>query len=564
MMFKSILKYWKAFFITNPSRLKPIFLILSIITMEMMLVYLNVQFNEWRNGFYDSLQNLDQPSFIHYIKKFMILALIFVGIYGYKAFYFQKLQITWRNWLTEQNLEKWLNTKTFYGSQFLSGTADNVDQRISEDINSFVVLSLSLSLGLLSSCVTFFSFIFILWSLSDSITFTVLGHEIYIGHYLVWGVIIYSVFGTFVTRKIGKKLPVLSFIQEQFEANFRYSLMRTRENSESIVLYKGEKFEKKGFMKRFSYVFENFNKINVKQKHLNWWSSYFSQIAVIFPYLVSAPRFFSGAIKLGGLMQTASAFDSVQSSLAWVVDSFTNIAHYKAVITRLNGFDKAVEDWTALEKNKKVKFVNKTIFGVKDFSIQLPNSSLLLDKQSFNFKTGERYVISGSNGTGKSTFLRCIANIWPYASGKINMPKNKKQMFISQNSYMPMGDLLSVITYPLSEKEYDSEEVFNLMRDMGLQDLIGSSFVECDWSKVLSGGQKQKIAFIRAILQKPDYLFLDESTSSMDEESEQLSYKLLLKKLPDATIISVGHRKTINKFHNHKLVLKNKKLEVVK
>ena len=563
-MFKSILKYWKAFFITNPSRLKPIFLILSIITMEMMLVYLNVQFNEWRNGFYDSLQNLDQPSFIHYIKKFMILALIFVGIYGYKAFYFQKLQITWRNWLTEQNLEKWLKSKTFYGSQFLSGTADNVDQRISEDINSFVVLSLSLSLGLLSSCVTFFSFIFILWSLSDSITFTVLGHEIYIGHYLVWGVIIYSVFGTFVTRKIGKKLPALSFIQEQFEANFRYSLMRTRENSESIVLYKGEKFEKKGFMKRFSYVFENFNKINVKQKHLNWWSSYFSQIAVIFPYLVSAPRFFSGAIKLGGLMQTASAFDSVQSSLAWMVDSFTNIAHYKAVITRLNGFDKAVEDWTALEKNKKVKFVNKTIFGVKDFSIQLPNSSLLLDKQSFNFKTGERYVISGSNGTGKSTFLRCIANIWPYASGKINMPKNKKQMFISQNSYMPMGDLLSVITYPLSEKEYDSEEVFNLMRDMGLQDLIGSSFVECDWSKVLSGGQKQKIAFIRAILQKPDYLFLDESTSSMDEESEQLSYKLLLKKLPDATIISVGHRKTINKFHNHKLVLKNKKLEVVK
>ena len=532
--------------------------------MEMILVYLNVRLNEWRNGFYDSLQNLDKDAFFHYIKVFMILALMYVGVYGYKAFYFQKLQITWRNWLTEKNLEKWLTSKTFYGSQFLSGTADNVDQRISEDINSFVVLSLSLSLGLLSSTVTFFSFIFILYTLSDSISFSLLGHEIFIGHYLVWGVIIYSIFGTMITRKIGHKLPGLSFIQEQFEANFRYSLMRTRENSESIVLYKGEKFEKKGFLKRFFYLYENFNKINVKQKHLNWWSSYFSQVAVIFPYLVSAPRFFSGAIKLGGLMQTASAFDSVQSSLAWFVDSFTNIANYKAVINRLNGFDTAIEDWHKLEKNKKVKFVDNKMFGIKNFSINLPNGKVLLNNETFNFKTGERYIISGANGTGKSTLLRCIANIWPYAKGTIHIPKNKTDMFISQNSYIPMGNLLEVITYPLSDNQYDTEEVYELMRLMGLNDIIGSSFVECDWNKVLSGGQKQKIAFIRAMLQKPDYLFLDESTSSMDEDSEQLSYKMLLKKLPKTTIISVGHRKTINKFHNHMLVLKNKKLVRIK
>jgi len=575
-MFKSIISYWKAFFVTNPKRLKPIFLLISIITMEMSLVYLNVRLNEWRNGFYNSLQNLDKDAFYHYIKVFMVLALMYVGIYGYKSFYFQKLQITWRNWLTEKNLEKWLSSKTYYGSQFLSSSADNVDQRISEDVNSFVVLSLSLSLGLLSSIVTFFSFIFILWSLSGPIAFTLFGMPIEIGHYLVWGVIIYSIFGTYITRKIGHKLPGLTFIQEQFEANFRYILMRTRENSESIVLYKGESVEKKGFMKRFSNIYDNFNKINVKQKHLNWWSSYFAQIAVIFPYIVSAPQFFSGAIKLGGLMQVASAFDSVQSALAWMVDSFTNIANYKAVINRLNGFEDAIKSWKDLEDKKKVKFIDAKKFGIRDFSIHLPNGSTLMNKQTISFKTGGRYVITGANGTGKSTLLRCIANIWPYADGKIEMPKNKTQMFISQSSYMPIGTMLDVVCYPnhtpdtqgktVVEILSDRAHIEQLMYEIGLGEFRGDKLIlkEADWSKILSGGQKQKVAFIRAILQQPDFLFLDESTSSMDEESEIQSYKLLLDKLPNTTIISVGHRKTIDKFHNHKLVLKNKKLKEVK
>jgi putative ATP-binding cassette transporter len=318
-------------------------------------------------------------------------------------------------------------------------------------------------------------------------------------------------------------------------------------------------------MKRFKNVFDNFNKINIKQKHLNWWASYFAQIAVIFPYVVNAPRFFSGAIKLGGLMQTASAFDSVQSSLAWFVDSFTNIANYRAVINRLNGFETAVEDWAKLERNKKIKITHsKKAFSLKSLTIALPNSSVLLDKADYTFKTGERYVISGSNGTGKSTLLRCIANIWPYADGTINMPVNKTQMFISQTSYMPLGELLDAITYPLSANEYCTEEVFELMRQIGLSDIIGSSFVECDWSKILSGGQKQKIAIIRAILQKPDYLFLDEVSSAMDSESEEIAYKMLIEHLPKTTIISVGHRKTIDKFHDHKLVLKNKKIVTLK
>jgi vitamin B12/bleomycin/antimicrobial peptide transport system ATP-binding/permease protein len=561
-MLKNIWKFWKEYFVTNPKKWYPIFLVVFIVSMEFFLVYLNVQFNEWRNDFYNGLQALDKDSFIHNIKKFMILALIFVGIWGYKTYLMQKLQILWRNWMTEYNLDRWLKTKTYYGTQFVSNSGDNFDQRISEDINSFISLSISLTLGLLSSVTTFFSFIFILWTLSDSFTMTLFGHSITIGHYLVWAVLVYSIFGTLITRKIGRPLSRLNYEQELLEANFRYNLVRTRENSESIALYQGESFEKNKFSTRFGYIVDNFKKIITKQKHLNWWSSYFAQIAVVFPYIISAPRFFSKAIKLGGLMQTASAFDSVQSSLGWMVDSYINIAQFKAVISRLSGFESAINEWKELN-DRKLVFVNKNLnkFAFDYLTIRLPNGETLIRDQSFNFNVGERYIITGRNGTGKSTLIRVLANIWPYTEGKIYFPYNTKQMFISQNSYMPIGNLMECLQYP--ENKADTNDIITLMNSLGLSDLTKDLDKEDDWSKILSGGQKQKIAIIRAILSKPDILFLDESTSSMDEESEEEAYNLLIKYLPNTIIVSVGHRSTVDKFHTKKLVLKDNKLEQI-
>jgi vitamin B12/bleomycin/antimicrobial peptide transport system ATP-binding/permease protein len=536
--------------------------------MEFFLVYLSVQFNEWRNDFYNGLQALDKDVFIKNIKRFMMLALIFVGVWGYKTYLMQKLQILWRNWMTEYNLGRWLKTKTYYGTQFVSNSGDNFDQRISEDINSFISLSISLSLGLLSSVTTFFSFIFILWTLSDSFTMTVYGHSITIGHYLVWAVLVYSVFGTLITRKIGRPLSRLNYEQELLEANFRYNLVRTRENSESIALYEGENFENQKFHIRFGKIVGNFKKIITKQKHLNWWSSYFAQIAVVFPYIISAPRFFSKAITLGGLMQTASAFDSVQSSLGWIVDSYINIAQFKAVVSRLMGFETAITEWKELN-DKKAITINKDTnkFGFSDLTIKLPNGEIILNKENFHFNKGGRYIVTGKNGAGKSTLIRVLANIWPYTEGKIDSPNGMKQMFISQTSYMPIGNLLDCVHYP--EDKTTSKQmktIITLMNSLGLNELAIKEILnkEADWSKILSGGQKQKIAIIRAILEKPDILFLDESTSSMDQDSESDAYKLLIKELPKATIISVGHRNTIDKFHSKKLELKNKKLEVVK
>ena len=419
-MLKDIWKFWRGYFVTNPNKWKPIATVIFIVSMEFFLVFLNVQFNSWRNDFYNSLQNVDKVAFIYNIKKFTILALIFVGVWGYKTYIMQKLQINWRLWMTQTNLGKWLNTKTYYGLQFLPQSADNIDQRISEDINSFISLSISLTLGLLSSVTTFFSFIFILWTLSDSIDFVVYGHSITIGHYLVWAVLVYSVVGTWITRKIGKPLSRLNFEQELLEANFRYSLVRARENSESIALYKGEKFENEKFLGRFKKIVGNFNRINTKQKHLNWWSSYFAQIAVVFPYIVNAPRFFSGAIKLGGLMQAASAFDSVQTSLGWMVDSYVNLAQYRAVINRLKGFEQAAIDWKQLETKKEVTNmiglgVNSNAFGIGAMTIYQPNGQALLINENLLLSPGDKCVISGPSGCGKSTIVRTIAGIWPYA-----------------------------------------------------------------------------------------------------------------------------------------------------
>lgn len=560
-MLKDIWKFWKAYFLTNPKRLKPILLTLFIISMEFSLVYLNVQFNEWRNDFYDSLQNVDYPAFLHNLKRFTYLALTFVGVFGYKTYIMQKLQINWREWMTGTNLGKWLNTKMYYGLQFLPQAADNIDQRISEDINSFVNLSISLTLGFLSSVTTFVSFIFILWTLSDSATFLIYGHHITIGHYLVWAVLVYSVLGTYITKKIGKPLSRLNYEQELLEANFRYSLVRARENSESIALFQGENFENENFLKRFKKIVTNFNKINNKQKHLNWWSNYFGQVAIIFPFIVCAPKFFAKEIKLGGLMQTASAFNSVQDSLAWIVNSYIDIATYRAVVTRLKGFEQAVIEWEKLEEQKKVKFVDRPYHGANDLSIILPNGNTILDGECLTFSKGMKYIVAGPSGSGKSTLLRTLAGIWPYASGEICNPDGTNKMFLSQSPYMPLGTLLQTICYPQTNVDRWRGIITVLMTDLGMHELLENADKEMDWNKILSGGQKQKIAFIRAVLQNPDILFIDEGTSNMDEDSEDAAYRMLIKYLKNTTIVSVGHRQTIEKHHQHKLILKDKKIE---
>ena len=560
-MIKDAAKMWKLYFITNPNRWKPIFFLAFIIAMEFFVVFLNVQFNEWRAGFYDSLQTLNEDAFTYAIKKFTVLALIFVGVAGYKAYCIQKMQMMWRTWMTTSTLEKYLNSGTYYGLHFLPKGTDNVDQRISDDIQSFIGMSLRLTLGLLAAVTTFFSFIYILWTLSGTIDFIVMNTHIVIGHYLVWLAVVYAVVGTWGTHKIGKPLSKLCYEQQLKEADFRYSLIRAKENGESIALNRGEQSENKRFISYFGEIITNFNMIIRKQKHLTWWSSFYGQLAVVFPYIVSAHRFFAKEITLGTLMQTASAFDSVQTSLSWIVDNYSSLADFRAVTQRLTGLDTAVKDWEALTEKKEFVTEDGSTFAIKNLTITLPDNETIIDNQAFNFRKGRRYVVTGASGTGKSTLLRCLAGIWPYGSGTIVKPKDEKHIFVGQSTYIPLGKLVDVMIYPIDKLSLHQEQLFTtLLADLGLEEFVDKLGDADDWSKILSGGQKQKIAILRAILQEPDVLFLDESTSALDQEGEQKCYESILKYLPDATIISVGHRATIERYHYSKIILKNKRL----
>jgi putative ATP-binding cassette transporter len=564
-MLKQAWAYWKEFFVTNPDRLKPILMLVAVIGMELFTVFLSVQFNEWRNGFYNSLQNVDEAAFYACIKKFLFLAIIYVGVIGYKAYTSQNLQGTWRQWMTKKYITKWLDTRTYYGARFIPDAADNADQRIAEDIRAFVLYSMSLTLGVLSSVVTFFSFIYILWTLSSAFTFAVFGLDITIGHYLVWLAVIYSIVGTFITHKIGRPLVKLNFLQQLREANFRFSLVRTKENAESVALYQGEQFERKKFFDVYNDIYENYMRLIRKQKHLNWWSTYYAQIAVVFPYVISAPMFFAKKITLGVLMQTASAFDSVQGALSWLVDSYQSVAEFKAVMTRLNGLDKTFEQWNLLDTSKEMEYKKAKNFGFVKLSVNLPNGKPLVVDQTIKFAKAKRYVISGGSGVGKSTIIRSLAGIWPYASGTITTPDGYKKMFVSQETYLPHGTLLDAIVYPFYvdndvERKMLVPILTSYMEFLDLHDLTPELLVEKQWDKILSGGQKQKVAFIRAIFSHPDVLFLDESTSNLDVVSEQKAYTLLAKNLPDTTIISVGHKNTIERYHDTKLIIKDKKL----
>jgi len=561
-MIKTVLTFWKEYFIDNPKRKYPLIMLFFIVSMEFFVVYLNVCFNTWRNGFYNSLQNVDKLAFLHSIYVFMGLALTFVGVIGYKNYLMQKLQIEWRLWKTQFYLDKWLDQQLYYGCQFLDGV-DNINQRIGEDINSFIASSISLTLGVLSSITTFFSFIFILWELSsDTISFSLFNYSMSISHYLVWAVLLYSIFGTWVTKKIGRPLSNMRYQQELFEANLRSTLVRTTENSEKIALAKGEKWQKNLIINKFNKIYENFNIINKKQKHLTWWSSYFAQIAVVFPYLVSAPRYFAGTIKLGGLMQVASAFDSVQTSLGWIVDNYNNLASFKANTLRLKGFDDAGEHWASIKKNQRITVKDSDHIGFKHLQIKLPNEKIILNSQSFRLKQGDKCLIKGASGVGKSTILRAMSNIWPNAHGSILKPKQSVTMFLSQDTNIPEGSMIDVLSYP-NNQSINFEILNNLLIIFDLQFITENLQETNNWDKILSNGQKQKIAIIRAILQKPDILFLDETTSSLDEMSEEIAIKTLFSYLDKSTIITVGHRETLNKFHNRKFFLYNSNLKEI-
>jgi putative ATP-binding cassette transporter len=527
-------------------------LLLAVVALNLGNVYISVRLNEWNNAFYNALQKLDGGEFFRQLGVFCLLAAVFIVMAVYALYLSQMLQIRWRRWLTRRYLGAWLSDRAYYHLDLKSAT-DNPDQRISEDLNQFTSYLLTLSLGLLTSVVSLVSFLFILWGLSGPANIP-LGPwgTLHIPAYLVWAALLYAGIGTWLTIKIGRPLVPLNFDQQRFEADFRFSLVRLRENAESVALYRGEAMELSVFQERFRSVFENFWQIMKRQKRLAWFTSGYGQIALIFPIVVVAPRYFAKQIGLGGLMQVVSAFSSVQGSLSFIISSYTNIAAWQAVTERLSGFEERLSAIHHSTRETGPIVIRRAESGVAvhGLDLDLPDGKPLLRGVTLAAASGAAMLITGPSGAGKSTLLRAIAGLWPYGRGEISL-SNGRILFVPQRPYLPLGKLQTALLYPSGETNNNSAaRLAAVLTQVGLGGLVDELDAVHDWTLRLSPGEQQRFAFARIFLLQPTLVFLDEATSALDESSEAHLYGLLRAASWRPTIVSVGHRSTIRSFHD--------------
>ncbi|HKH03422.1 MAG TPA: ABC transporter ATP-binding protein/permease [Bradyrhizobium sp.] len=535
-------------------------LLAAVISIELSLVLINVLLNQWNNRFYNALQEKNWDGFVTEIGFFSILATFYIALSVYQLYLNQWLQIRWRRWLTSTYLSEWLHNANHYRMQLRGDAADNPDQRISEDVKLFVEQTLNIGIGLLSSLVTLASFVVILWGLSSTAPLHIFGREFEIPGYLVWGALVYAIFGTALTQWIGSPLVTLDFRQQRFEADFRFNLVRVRENSEQIALLKGESAERQRLSERFGHVVGNWYAIMQRTKRLTAFTSSYSQAAVLFPYILVAPAFFANKIQLGGMMQTASAFSSVQQALSFFVSTYRTLAEWRAVIARLDGFETAIASAaaqaTSTESIGIVSSAGSHNIDMAQLLVTLPNGTPLVSADGFSIIGNERTLVSGPSGSGKSTLFRAIAGIWPFGSGAITVPAKATLMMLPQRPYFPVGSLKAAIVYPAESGAFSSDRVRDSLIAVGLPRLASELDEEAHWNRMLSLGEQQRLGLARALLHEPQYLFLDEATASLDEASEAALYKLLEKKLPATTIVSIGHRSTLEAFHQRYVVLR--------
>ena len=536
---------------------KRAFLLLgAIIALTLGVVFMLVQINQWYNTFYSALQNYETEKIFHELVRFCWLAFIYIILAVYAFYLRQVLAIRWRRWLTNAYIDRWMEDKTYYRLQMFGTATDNPDQRISEDVRLFVDYTLQFGIGILKALVTFISFVFVLYQLSGPLDFHVGSMPVHIPGYMVWTALLYSGIGTWLTWKVGNKLVGLNFVQQRFEADFRFSMMRMRENCESVAFYNGEEHERGIFKKRFRLLLDNFWSIIRKQKQLIWLNSGYSQIAIIFPLVVAMPRFLAHEITLGGLMQIASAFGRVQESLSYFVDMYTSIAEWQAVVERLTGFGQHMEQVKETHRQDQlVRSVSaRDDVEAEGLEIDLPNGTPLIRPADFTLEPGRNVLIKGVSGSGKSTLLRVLAGIWPFTKGRLAMPDSTAVMFIPQRPYLPLGTLKEAILYP-GTKDLTDAEVRQYMETCRIGYLAEKLHVEADWGHVLSIGEQQRLAFARALIYQPRWLFLDEASSALDEETEAHVYGMLQQQAPRTTLVSVGHRSTLAKYHTDVLYL---------
>ena len=529
-------------------------LLAVVILLNFAMVYLVVLINRWYNEFYNALQNYDAALFWPLIGKFTFLALLHIVIAVYAIYLQQLLQIRWRTFLTGRYMDDWLEDEAYYRLQVMKTDMDNPEQRIQDDINQFVGLTLGLLIGVLKQFTTLAAFAVVLWNLSGVLEVPFNGETYHIYGYMLWFSLLYSGVGTWLAHLVGRKLIRLNYDQQRYEADFRYAMTRVRENGESIAFYRGEAAEHTGFIAHFKNVVKNFRGLMKQTKYLNFYANFYGQIAIIAPLILAAPRYFSGAMHLGGLMQTITAFARVQDALSYFVTVYDTVAQLIAVTHRLLGFTGHLEEVRALMPAVARRDGERPELVFAGIHVALPDGRELLSPCSLVLPPGQRLLVTGASGCGKSTLLRAIAGIWPFGGGDILAPAGSQILFLPQRPYLPLGTLRRAICYPLAdENAVDSSTLEDILRRVDLAALIPRLDDVDDWSRILSLGEQQRIAFARILVVRPDWVFLDEATSALDEPREEALYQLLHETLPQTGFVSVGHRQTLFARHDKEL-----------
>ncbi|KIP19141.1 MULTISPECIES: ABC transporter ATP-binding protein/permease [Burkholderia] len=531
-------------------------LLVAIIVMNLTSVWLSVRFNTWYGQFTNALQAKDARHFPHLMLVFCAIAFGAIILFVFSRYLRQMLGFRWRQWLTNQFLDEWLNDRAFYRIE-RDRLTDNPDQRITDDLQAFATTTLVLSLELLSTAVSLVSFIVILWTLAGPLTIPIGGTSVVIPGYMVWVAALYALLGSYLMHRAGHPLVSINYQQQKVEADFRFGMIRVRENAEQIAFYDGAAFENSNARNIFERVRENWWRLMKYTMRLNFVLNFYSQIANIFPLIAAAPAYFAGAFSFGTLMQISQAFGNVSDSFSWFINSYSTLVEWRATVNRLREFKRVMRASHLKESVSpatehggiNLHYVDSERLSTSSLKLALPNGNALADIGSVTIEPGSRWLVIGKSGSGKSTFMRALAGLWPFGDGAIDAPVSARMMFVPQTSYLPIGTLKAALTYPATADTYSDDACRDALRACRLEEYVDRLDETAHWTRVLSPGEQQRLAGARVLLHKPDFLFLDEATSALDADNEARLYHLFNERLPQAAIVSIAHRESLAAYH---------------